>query len=295
MHLALFVPWERFRGEPADDIPGLWQRFEESLSDRVRSYVRNIALLRVSAEDARIDSKLQGMDPDFEEVVDIHAVDSQGEEGGDSAGTNGGNIDPEEYCDAVLNVLSAVRESEIKSMPMSSALRCLVEDARAVDVGLEDSTAAQRGRQFYTMLQDIQDSPFRGMGLLSREEVDAISKLQRKEDARITADIQGKDVDESSANTARLGESSCIPSASRSGGGNVTERNSPGAADASRSRPVYVVCRCRSRRDKAVDAEQATVDGGVATGRVPRRARHATAGRGGQSTLPIRRRRRRHG
>ncbi|KAL6406058.1 hypothetical protein AUP68_10619 [Ilyonectria robusta] len=191
LHLVLFVPWERFQGEPADDIPGLWRRLQERLSDRVRSYVRNIALLRVSAEDARTDRKLQGLDEDFEEIVDTHAFGDQREEEG--ARVDNENIDSQEYYDAFLGVLSAVRGSEIKDMPVSSAVRCLHEEARAIDMGEDDNTAAQRGRQFYTMLQDIQDSPFRGTGLLSREEIDAILKLQKKEDTSVTANIQGRE------------------------------------------------------------------------------------------------------
>ena len=65
LHLALFVPWERFLDSPADDIPRLWRSFEADLSDRIRSYVRNIALLRVSTDDARADRKLRGFDQDF--------------------------------------------------------------------------------------------------------------------------------------------------------------------------------------------------------------------------------------
>lgn len=63
-------------------------------------------------------------------------------------------------------------------MPVSSALRCLDEQARAAeDIGPDGNTVAQRDRQFYTMLPDIQDSPFSGMGLLSRKEIDAISNI----------------------------------------------------------------------------------------------------------------------
>jgi hypothetical protein len=80
LHLALFVPWEKFQGEPADDIPRLWRRFQEQLNDRVRSYVHNITLLRVSVEDARADRKIQGLDQDFEEIVDAHAFGDQREE-----------------------------------------------------------------------------------------------------------------------------------------------------------------------------------------------------------------------
>ncbi len=61
-----------------------------------------------------------------------------------------------------------------------------------MDVGQGDGAAAQRGRQFYMVLQDIQDSPFRAVGLLSQE-TDAISKLQKKENASTTTNIQGRE------------------------------------------------------------------------------------------------------
>ena len=48
-----------------------------------------------------------------------------------------------------------------------------------------------RGRHFYTMLQDLRDSPFRGIKLLSREEIDAVLKVLKKEDSSVTAKIQG--------------------------------------------------------------------------------------------------------
>jgi len=52
-------------------------------------------------------------------------------------------------------VLSAVRGSEINDMAVGLALRCLDEEVRAVDGGQHDNAATQRGRQFYTILQDI--------------------------------------------------------------------------------------------------------------------------------------------
>ncbi|KNB04282.1 hypothetical protein FOXG_22453 [Fusarium oxysporum f. sp. lycopersici 4287] len=174
------------------------RRFQEQLSDRVRSYVHNITLLRVSVEDARADRKIQGLDQDFEEIVDAHAFGDQREEE-DGTRADEENTDSQEYYNAFLGVLTAARRSEIKDMPVSSVLRCLYEEARAIDMGEDDNTAAQRGRQFYTMLQDIQDAPFRGTGLLSREEIDAILKLQKKEDTSVTANIQGRESNASSA------------------------------------------------------------------------------------------------
>lgn len=160
LHLALFVPWEKFQSEPADvNIPRLWQSFAKRLNDRLRSYVRNIALLRVSAEDARADQKLQGLEQDFEDMVDTHAFEEHG--GEDEEGvTEDDNIDSD-YHDAFLGVLSAVRKSEIKDMPVISELNSLDEQARAIHMGGENRVVTQRGRQFYTMLQDVQGSPFR--------------------------------------------------------------------------------------------------------------------------------------
>ena len=65
--------------------------FEKLLSDKIRSYVRNITLLHVSADDAWVDSKLQGIDQDFKEVMDAHAFGNQ-EEKEDNAGANDRNI-----------------------------------------------------------------------------------------------------------------------------------------------------------------------------------------------------------
>jgi hypothetical protein len=65
-------------------------------------------------------------------------------------------------------------------MPVSSALRSLGEEAMAIDMEENSNMVAQRGRQFYATMQDIQDSPLRGMGLLSREEIDAVAKSRRR-------------------------------------------------------------------------------------------------------------------
>jgi hypothetical protein len=206
LHLALFVPWERFQGEPADDIPGLWRSFEGQLGNRIRSYVRNISLLRVSADDARANRKLQGLEEESDDIADANAFGDPARDE-DGAGADVERIDAEDHYEAFLGVLSAVRGSEIKDMAATSALGCLDEEARAVDPSDDDNTAAQRGRHFYTMLQDLQDSPFRGMGLPSREEIDAILKVQKKEDSTVTAKIQGRQTNPSSAHADEPGGS----------------------------------------------------------------------------------------
>ncbi|KAK8859546.1 hypothetical protein PGQ11_010280 [Apiospora arundinis] len=175
LHLALFVPWERFASEGTGDLPALWRLFEEGLSDRLRFHVRNIALLRVSADDAAADRKLRGFDQDFEEIVDPQALGGAGLEE-DGTASEDENRERQEYWNAFLDILSgAARGSSIKDMAISSALRSLNENAEAVeeaDAGTgEDGmvTGRSRGRRFYTELQDIQDASLRGAGLLGRE------------------------------------------------------------------------------------------------------------------------------
>ncbi|KAJ6437906.1 ATP-dependent DNA helicase pfh1 [Purpureocillium lavendulum] len=60
LHLALFVPWERFLPTMQGDIADLWLGHEASLCRRLRFHVSNISLLTKSAEDARKDAKLWG-------------------------------------------------------------------------------------------------------------------------------------------------------------------------------------------------------------------------------------------
>ncbi|KAK3292042.1 uncharacterized protein B0H64DRAFT_307521, partial [Chaetomium fimeti] len=115
LHLALFVPWERFQAGPADDIPGLWRSLEGHLGARLRSHVQNIALLRVSADDARADRKLQGLEQESEDVVDGFDFDARAGDD-DGVGVDVESIDPQDHYEAFLDVLSAVRRSEIKDM-----------------------------------------------------------------------------------------------------------------------------------------------------------------------------------
>jgi hypothetical protein len=143
-------------------------------------------------EDARADQMLQGKDQEQEEVLATEVMGYPGEPEGDDH-VDGGNISLTDYHNAFLKVLSSVEDSEIKGMPVSLALRCLDREAQALGIGRGECAAAQEGRHFYSTVEDIENSSSHGMGgVLSREEIDAISKFQKKEDADITANIQGR-------------------------------------------------------------------------------------------------------
>lgn len=124
LHLALFVPWERFQGEPADNIPGLWRSLEGQLGARIRPHVRNIALLRVSADNTRTDRKLQGLEQEPENILDAFDFGDQAEDD-DGGGANVNGINLQDHYEDFLGVLSAVPGSQIKHIAATSALRRL--------------------------------------------------------------------------------------------------------------------------------------------------------------------------
>ncbi|KAK6841034.1 ATP-dependent DNA helicase PIF1 [Apiospora arundinis] len=131
IHLALFVPWEEFQNEAAHHIPGLWRSVEAGLGERTRAHVRNIALLRVSADDASADRRLQGLEEDVDdEWIEAYAPGEPGE-GEDGGAPEMEWAEAQDYHDAVVAVLSAVRAGEIKNMAVGSALAYLEDELRA--------------------------------------------------------------------------------------------------------------------------------------------------------------------
>ncbi|RSL78064.1 hypothetical protein CEP52_017666, partial [Fusarium oligoseptatum] len=71
LHLALFVPWEKFLSETHPDITGIWQNFADTLCARLRLCIANISLLRRSAEDARKDARLWASRSEGDDTVDV--------------------------------------------------------------------------------------------------------------------------------------------------------------------------------------------------------------------------------
>lgn len=77
-HLALFVPWEDFLSESNADVGGVWERYRESLTDRLQCVVNNAQLLRQSAEDAKRDARQRAAasgegDPSLDVDINVHA------------------------------------------------------------------------------------------------------------------------------------------------------------------------------------------------------------------------------
>jgi hypothetical protein len=81
------VPWQDFLGETAGDVNEIWKRLRDRLPRRVAHLVKNVELLRKSAEDARHDGRQWaaasgGEDPralgEYLEIVDGYEVESAG-------------------------------------------------------------------------------------------------------------------------------------------------------------------------------------------------------------------------
>ncbi|XP_044714426.1 ATP-dependent DNA helicase PIF1 [Hirsutella rhossiliensis] len=71
LHLALFVPWEKFISESQGDITDIWTTHRSGLCPRLRFHVSNIGLLRKSAEDARKDAKLWASRSEGDDTIDV--------------------------------------------------------------------------------------------------------------------------------------------------------------------------------------------------------------------------------
>ncbi|EAQ91968.1 predicted protein [Chaetomium globosum CBS 148.51] len=176
------------------------------LGARIRSHVQNIALLRVSADDARADRKMQGLEQENEDVVD----------------------------------------------------------------------------------RDLQDSPFRGMGLPSREEIDAVLKVQKKEDSSVTAKIQGRQTNPSfcACRRATRGAHGCpFTDAKDLQKGSARADRCGSSSDVMQHTSMWPWGFTRHwTLNKFPGRNGTALTDGPSCG-VPRRARHAAAGRGGSAAF----------
>lgn len=84
---------------------------------------------------------LQGLEQESDDNVDAYAFSDQAEYE-DGIGPDVESIDAQAHYEAFLDVLSTARGNEIKDMAATSALRCLDEEARAIDPRQDNDTAA---------------------------------------------------------------------------------------------------------------------------------------------------------
>ncbi|XP_044714513.1 PIF1-like helicase domain-containing protein [Hirsutella rhossiliensis] len=154
LHLALFVPWEKFISESQGDITDIWTTHRSGLCPRLRFHVSNIGLLRKSAEDA------------------------QGREAlGQSA------------YKALLQILrNAVQDTD--ATKDSPVLGGLIHDLCEENPAEEEQPFVQRQEDLYRNMPDDQGDALCQFPI-SRDDVQAAAKAQQLLHLRMLDDIEG--------------------------------------------------------------------------------------------------------
>ena len=114
------------------------------MSDQLHSHIRNITLLHISAKDVKTDCKLQNLNQDFEEIIDIYVFGDQEKQKDDSKPSDD-NIDLQNYYNAFLEVLSFAKRNDIKDISVNSVLRYLDKETKAIEIRSDDYVSAYRG------------------------------------------------------------------------------------------------------------------------------------------------------
>ncbi|KAJ6436458.1 L-fucose-proton symporter [Purpureocillium lavendulum] len=173
LHLALFVPWERFLPTMQGDIADLWLGHEASLCRRLRFHVSNISLLTKSAEDARKDAKLWASRSEGDDTVDVDFPLDEEDDGEQRATV----AEHHQNFAALLRTLhNAVRDTDVTRG--SPVLTNFIRDLREEYSALGDNPFLQRPEGFYRQIRRAQGAPLCQCETLSVEDVQAAAKAQ---------------------------------------------------------------------------------------------------------------------
>ncbi|KAJ6436034.1 reverse transcriptase domain protein [Purpureocillium lavendulum] len=173
LHLALFVPWERFLPTMQGDIADLWLGHEASLCRRLRFHVSNISLLTKSAEDARKDAKLWASRSEGDDTVDVDFPLDEEDDGEQCATV----AEHHQNFAALLRTLhNAVRDTDVTRG--SPVLTNFIRDLREEYSALGDNPFLQRPEGFYRQIRRAQGAPLCQCETLSVEDVQAAAKAQ---------------------------------------------------------------------------------------------------------------------
>ncbi|KJZ68027.1 hypothetical protein HIM_12582 [Hirsutella minnesotensis 3608] len=185
LHLALFVPWERFLPTTQGDITDIWLRHEASLCRRLRFHVSNISLLSKSAEDARKDAKLWASRSEGDDTVDIDFPLDEDDDDEERATV----AEHHQNFAALLHTLyNAVRDSH--ATRGSPVLANFIRDLREETLASEDKPFMQCSEGFYQQIRRAQDAPLCHTRTLSVEDVQAAAKAQELLHLRMLDEIE---------------------------------------------------------------------------------------------------------
>ncbi|KAG7408961.1 ATP-dependent DNA helicase PIF1 [Fusarium oxysporum f. sp. raphani] len=190
LHLALFVPWEKFLSEIHSDITSIWQSLAATLCPRLRSHVANISLLRKSAEDARKDARLWASRSEGDDTVDVEFP--LGEDDCEDDPTTEEPTMAEHYQNytALFQTLqNAVRDSD--ATKDSPVLQGLIRDLGRENPVEERRPFIQRHDDFYQQIRHRQHSVLSQCSIPSADEVQAAAKAQDLLHLQMLNEIEG--------------------------------------------------------------------------------------------------------
>jgi len=204
LHLALFVPWEDFLHEIPEDFSVLWKDLAENLSPRLKFNVKNISLLRKSADDAKTNVKLWKSHSDGDDVVAAEFEEPLDTE----TATETDDILIEECNFTAFRkfLQHAVQTGEAteKSQPFLQMLQ--TTNLAAGDFLKFYSTSSEtRTGDFYN---EIQHNEEQGIGIanLQASQITSLCKAQKILDQNVIDRINGYDSEESTEATPSAGK-----------------------------------------------------------------------------------------
>ncbi|KAM5344579.1 hypothetical protein ACJ41O_013114 [Fusarium nematophilum] len=190
LHLALFVPWEKFLSETHPDITGIWQNFADTLCARLRLCVANISLLRRSAEDARKDARLWASRSEGDDTVDVEFPLDEGDDNDGPTTEEPTMAEHHQSYTALLRSLqNAMRDSD--ATKDSPVLRSLIQDFCQENPAEEGRPFIQRHENFYQQIRHHQDSVLAQCPIPSTEDVQAAAKAQDLLHIQMLNEIEG--------------------------------------------------------------------------------------------------------
>ena len=176
-----------FLRERPGDISSLWEDLSIDLDGRIKSYINNISLLRISAEDARADKKMWAERCDGDDTVDFEYGGEDGQESEDMSPTE------RESFTGLLAALSAASQST--TLPIvRQQLGSLTRDAQEAMATETDQGFIRRPEDFYSQLHHAQGSGFLpNSDFLSTEDIKSVQTAQKRLNERIVSNIDGSD------------------------------------------------------------------------------------------------------
>jgi len=197
LHLALFIPWEAFLDEIPDDFATLWTQLSQNLSSRLKFHVRNICLLRKSAEDAKADARLWKKLSDGDQTGE-GAFEDEDEEAAEQDYCINDVVVKEHYFMAFRKILEkAIRKGEVTER--SPDFMRIIQATNPI-VGnfpeLLTQTSRSRNGDFYNEIQRDNDRAV-GMANLGKSQIKRLDKLQKILDEAVTKRISGENTQDS--------------------------------------------------------------------------------------------------